>query len=259
MGRIAVAAALLIALAVSVSVVAQQGRDIYANPGNLKILAKDISSAELAATMRNFSLGLGVECSHCHDGNDEQSLAEFDFAADVKEPKAVAREMLKMVASINATVTGLNRGPDHQPVEVACVTCHRGQFRPRMIEDVLEATLAEHDGDIDAVIAKYRELREKYYGGFTFDFGEFPVSGFAFGLSGKGRPEDAIKLLQMNAEYHPESPFIQSGIGFIHHDAGRLELAAEGYRRALKLNPDDRWAAGQLREVEKLLAEKQQP
>ena len=242
----------------SVSVDAQQ-RDLFSSPKNLQVLAKDISPSELDSQMRRFKLALGVECSHCHVGTDDRGLTDFDFPSDAKEPKRIARQMVGMVAAINAMVSNLNRGPDHQAVDVTCVTCHRGNFRPVMIKDVLAASYAEHDGNIDAIIAKYRELRDKNYGGFAFDFGEFPVSALAFTLNRQGHTEDAIKLQKMNMEYHPDSPNIPSGMGFIYRQAGQLELAADAFRKSLEIDPEGRWVARQLIEVEELLAEKESP
>jgi hypothetical protein len=125
-------------------------------------------------------------------------------------------------------VSSLNRGPDHQAVGVTCVTCHRGYVRPLMMKDVLGASYAEHDGNIDAVIAKYREMRDKYYGGFAFDFGDFPVSALAFTLNNEGQ-------------------------------SGELELAADVFRKLPKIDPEGRWVAGQLAEVKELLAEMENP
>ena len=242
----------------SISVDAQQ-RDFFSSPKNLQVLPKDISPSELDSQMRRFKLALGVECSHCHVGTDDRRLTDFDFPSDAKDPKRIAREMVRMVAAINTMVSSLNRAPGHQAVEVTCVTCHRGHFRPLMIKDVLAASYAEHDGNIDAVIAKYRELRDKNYGGFAFDFGEFPVSALAFTLNRQGQPEDAIKLQKMNMEYHPDSPNIPSGMGFIYRQAGQLELAADAFRKSLEIDPEGRWVARQLVEVEELLAEMESP
>ncbi len=242
----------------SVSVNAQQ-RTFFSDPKNLQVLPGDISPSELDSQMRRFKLALGVECSHCHVGSDDRRLSDFDFPSDAKEPKRVAREMLKMLAVINSTVSSIDRGPGHQAVEVACVTCHRGNVRPLMIKDLLAATYAEHDGDIGAVIAKYRALRDENYGGFAFDFGEFPVSGLAFTLNSQGQPEDAIKLQKMNMEYHPDSPNIPSGMGFIYRETGQLELAADAFRKSLEIDPKGRWVARQLVEVEKLLADRTSP
>lgn len=250
---------LILMFGFSTIALAQQQSDIFVDPKNLQVLPGNISPADLASQMRRFKLALGVECSHCHEGTDNHSFSDFDFADDSKDTKRIAREMLQMVSAINGMVTGLNRGPDHQTVEVTCVTCHRGNSRPVMMKDVLVDTYAAHDGDIDAVITKYRELREKHYGGFAFDFGEFPVSAFAFTLNTQGQLEDAITLQKMNAGFHPDSPNIPSGMGFMYREAGHIELAADAFRQSLGIDPSGRWVARQLEEIEKLLAEKQKP
>ena len=66
---------------------------------NLQVLSRDITRAELVPIMRSFALGLGVRCEHCHvgEGND---LSKFDFAADTKPPKAIARRMMRMADRI---------------------------------------------------------------------------------------------------------------------------------------------------------------
>ena len=249
--------AFIVTSTITCAVIAQQQRDVYANPKNLQVLPKDISRDELASQMRMIKLALGVECSHCHKGSDNRSYSDFDFASEVKDTKRIAREMMRMVPVINAMVSQFNRSPDHKVVEVSCVTCHRGNNRPVMMKDVLVNTYAEHDDNIDAAIAKYHELREKNYGGFAFDFGEFPVSAFAFQLNREGQAEDAIKLQKMNAEFHPNSPNIPAGMGFIYRKAGQLELAAGAFRRSLEIDSTGRWVARQLAEVEKELSKKQ--
>jgi hypothetical protein len=221
------------------------------------VLPADTDPEELASQMRRFKLALGVECSHCHVGTDERRFSDFDFASDALETKRVAREMLRMVIAINRMVSGLNRGPDHSYVEVSCVTCHRGNARPVMIKDVMAETYAGSGGDIDAVIAQYRALRDHDYGGFAYDFGEFPVSAFAFTLNKEGHSEDAIRLQEMNQEYHPESPHIPSGMGFIYRENGQLKEAAAAFRRSLENDPSGRWVARQLAEVEAMLTEAQ--
>lgn len=214
---------------------AQERRDIYANPENLKVLPKDISSAELSATMRGFALGVGLRCSHCHVGEESQSLLEYDFAADKKEPKRIAREMIKMLASVNQSVGKIIEGADHDAVEVRCVTCHRGQDRPRLIGDVLSATLI--DGDADAAVAKYRALRDEHFGGHTFDFTEFTLSDFADNLLRQDQPEAGIALHALNIEYHPDSAMAHAYLGNAYQRQGQRELAIEYFRKGLELNP----------------------
>lgn len=95
---------------------------------NLQVLPKDIPRAELVPIMRSFALGLGVRCEHCHvgEGND---LSKFDFAADTKAPKAVARQMMRMLDRIQREDLKGVGDPARQP-KVTCFTCHRGERTP---------------------------------------------------------------------------------------------------------------------------------
>jgi hypothetical protein len=95
---------------------------------NLQVLSKDIQRPALVSVMRSFAMELGVRCEHCHvgEGND---LSKFDFAADAKAPKAVARTMMKMLVTINnESLKGVG-DPARQP-KVTCYTCHRGATKP---------------------------------------------------------------------------------------------------------------------------------
>ena len=96
---------------------------------NLQVLPKTITRAELVPIMRGFALNLGTRCEHCHvgEGND---LSKFDFAADTKPAKGVARQMLKMVAVLNAQVDGIGDPAPKGSPKITCFTCHRGALKP---------------------------------------------------------------------------------------------------------------------------------
>ena len=68
---------------------------------NLKILPKEIGRGELVGIMRDYAGALGVRCIHCHVGDDPNDLDSVDFASDAREPKRVARAMMRMVKSYN--------------------------------------------------------------------------------------------------------------------------------------------------------------
>ena len=92
---------------------------------NLQVLSKDTSPQEVIAVMRGMSQGLGVRCQYCHVGREGQPLDQFDFVSDDLDKKGVARSMLRLVRTINATLApGAASGP------VTCYTCHRGAVRP---------------------------------------------------------------------------------------------------------------------------------
>lgn len=214
---------------------AQERRDIFADPENLKVLPEDTSSAELRATMRGFARNLGLRCSSCHVGEEDQPIFDYDFAADDKALKLIARDMMRMVADINETVGDLDRGEEHQFVKVNCVTCHRGQNRPRMIEDVLAETYAE--GGVDAAIEKYMELRDRHYGGFMFDFSADRLAQIAQAF-GAAAPEDAFKVHDLNVELNPSAGAAYSGRGQAYQRAGELQNALADYRKAMEVDPN---------------------
>ena len=135
---------------------------------NLKVLPKDISRQELHSTMRGFGFALNVRCDHRHVEKTGGKKFEMDFAADDKEAKKTARVMLEMVATINRDY--ISRVSKTPPIEVQCVTCHHGLTEPRTLNSVL-AEEVDQKG-IESAVARYHDLRHKYYGSGQYDFGE---------------------------------------------------------------------------------------
>jgi photosynthetic reaction center cytochrome c subunit len=87
---------------------------------NIQVL-KGIPSLQLIPSMQFMSSSLGVECSFCH--------VEGHFEKDDKEPKQIARAMLKMMFA-------LNKDNFKDQREVTCYSCHRGLTHPVAIPDV---------------------------------------------------------------------------------------------------------------------------
>lgn len=99
---------------------------------NLKVLPNDISKDSLFGLMENYSVALGVKCSHCHVPmkNDPKKL---DFAKDEKIEKEIARGMIVMTNDINENYFKPHF-PDPKPAHVLvadCVMCHRGNPNPK--------------------------------------------------------------------------------------------------------------------------------
>ena len=99
---------------------------------NLKILPKDISDERMGMIMDAFKASLGVKCSFCHAvAADSSQGRHLDFASDAKEEKQIAREMMKMTASINANFFNFDHSTQPDTIhEVMCYTCHRGMAKP---------------------------------------------------------------------------------------------------------------------------------
>ncbi|MGH9777395.1 MAG: hypothetical protein ACRD5I_03195, partial [Candidatus Acidiferrales bacterium] len=68
---------------------------------NLQVLPKDIGKPELVRIMKGFSLTFDKNCSFCHVATDD--LSEADFAADEKETKKKARELLRWIRETQKT------------------------------------------------------------------------------------------------------------------------------------------------------------
>jgi len=184
---------------------------------NLKVLPKNIDQRTLLATMRGFAMALGVRCAYCHVAPREDApLDSIDFAKDDKRTKRAARVMLDMV---------------HPKVEVRCVTCHRGVARPRLLDDELALTLA--DSGLEAVARRYRDLRQRYYGSGSYDFREIVLTEVARSEARAGRLDNAIGLLNLNAEFNPTSAQIPAALGDVMLQKGDTAAAIAQYRTAV--------------------------
>lgn len=215
---------------------------------NLKVLPKDITRPQLIQVMRGFSMGLGVRCQFCHVGEEGASLSTFDFKSDEKPTKRTARVMMRMVHDINQSYLtqldtishshgDVSHTHDADRIEVQCVTCHRGQSRPRSMEAVMTQLVA--DSGVPAAVNGYRELKRRYYGSFAFDFRERPLNNVAADLLRQNRAADALTIISLNLELNPEAASAYQLQGDANLALGRRDPAVASYRRALELMPDN--------------------
>lgn len=199
---------------------------------NLKVLPKNIDQRTLIATMRGFALALGVRCTYCHVGPREDApLDSIDFAKDDKRTKKTARVMLDMVQHINGEHLADVPERPQPKVEVRCMTCHRGVARPRLLDDEIALVLA--DSGLAAAARRYRDLRQRYYGSGSYDFRENVVDDLARAEARAGRIDNAIGLLELNAEFNPTSPTIPFIEGEIYLQRGDTARAVAGWRAAV--------------------------
>lgn len=213
---------------------------------NLQVYPEDIDQRELIGIMRGFAGALGVRCSHCHKGPD--NLQGMDFKTDELPAKRVAREMIKMVDSINTgTLAKLDTGREAS-VEVQCRTCHHGLSVPTTIDNAIKTRL-ESDG-LESAIALYRELRERHYGGDAYDFSRNPLNSLAERLGRSDKLDDSLALLKLNLEYHPEDAYTYLVLGQIHAARGEIPDAIAATKRAIEIEPDNGWAKQTLQRLE---------
>jgi Flp pilus assembly protein TadD len=211
---------------------------------NLKVLPPAITRAELTQVMRSFATALGVRCNHCHTGGTAASLTGMDFASDAKEPKRVARAMMRMTREINARLlpeTG--RSP---VMEVRCITCHHGVTRPETLADMLRATIRK-DG-VDAALAQYRELREKHYGRAAYDFSAVTLNQVAEALM---EPDvtSAIAVQRFNLEVNPSIATSHSLLARLYLKKGDKDAARAQFERAAALDPAEPFYREQIEQL----------
>jgi len=217
---------------------------------NLQVLPKDIPRSQLQSTMRGFAFALGVRCNYCHVEKTEGKKVELTFPADDKETKKTARVMLQMVATINQDYIGKLPMPAQPPVRVQCITCHHGLAQPRTLNSVL-AEAIEQKG-LDAAMALYRDLRQKYYGSGQYDFGETSLNQLSESLLAQKKYKEALAIMEMHFDSnHPDSLWSYHMLAQAHLANGLTEKAIADYRKVLELHPDDDWAKEQVQTLSK--------
>lgn len=221
---------------------------LFDDPQNLKVLPEDITAKQLSTTMRGFAINTGSRCSTCHVGEEENDLSTYDFSLDDKEKKQKARIMISMVQDINSYLAeNLDKSSD-ELVTVDCETCHRGQAKPEMLQDVL-AKAYRSDG-LDNAISEYRSLRERYYGSHTFDFSERALMSLGERMAREDEFAAALGFLDLNLEFYPESARTLVTQGQVLAANGDTAGARESYVKALELEPDNMWTRRMLDALE---------
>jgi len=213
---------------------------------NLKVLPKDIGKRELIDVMRGFTDALGQRCSYCHVNNGT-TFQDFDFASDEKEHKDVARVMMKMTHEINGTF--LPQTHLENPVEVRCVTCHHGVNEPETLDRVFLKAF-DKDG-LDAATAKYKELRETYYGSAAYDFSSESLDQAAQVLAQERNDlDDAIAVAKLNLEFNPKAARTHLFLGQLYAAKGDKASAVASIQKALELDPGNEHAKELLDKVQ---------
>lgn len=215
-------------------------------PKNLQVL-KDFSGQRLRPVMTGFTRALGVRCTYCHVGEEGKPLSTYDFVSDVNPNKDTAREMLRMLGSINDHLKKVQPSGKTR-VNMWCHTCHQGRPRPTTLEEELKETYEE--SGIQATLARYRELRQRYYGKAGYDFSQRSLNTFGYELLGKKDYDGAIAIFRLNAEQFPGLGDVWDSLAEGYLTAGNSRLAEIYYRKSLELDPQNDNAVKKLREIE---------
>jgi len=234
----------LVALMLAATPAAAQIPDTFEN---LQVLPRDIPRAELVQLMRSFSFALNVRCEYCHEQRSPNENP--DFKSDARPAKNKAREMLRMVQTINTTL--LPRVPSRvEPrTEVGCATCHHGLAIPKSLQDTLLETIQAKGAA--AAVEQYRDLRKTTMPSGRYNFGEWEINEVARRLEEAGNRDAAQTMLEMNAEFYPESAAIDFFLGELLRARGDIDKAVAKYRAALAKAPQHEGAKRRLAELAK--------
>ncbi len=204
---------------------------------NLKVIATDTKFNVLLDTMKAFTRALGVRCSYCHVGREDQELADYNFASDDKPAKVKAREMLKMVGAINDQYLAALPMRRQPAITVSCNTCHHGISQPRTVQQVVLGAYAT--GGYTAADSTYRALRTRYYGAAAYDFGEVPLTDVAAAIQAQGSNPDAVRFYQLNIQFLPASGFALRQLGFQYLAMHDTASALGTFKKQLELQPNN--------------------
>ncbi len=211
-------------------------------PKNLQVLPKEMTRGQVVQVMRGVAMSLGVRCEYCHVEGPDKTFQTMDFANDEKETKKTAREMMKMAMDINTKyLTGTMGRTLTERTQVRCITCHHGVAKPRTLQS--EIVTSYEAGGADSAVAKYRALRERFYGRAAYDFGEMSLVEVADELGRKpDQRRDALKMLQMNLEFYPKSALTFTGLANGSLQMGDTAAAIAAYQKALEIDPENQMA-----------------
>jgi hypothetical protein len=194
--------------------------------------------ADLGAQMQGIAQALGVTCGYCHSA---------ERGSGQPEPKKdIARQMIAMTRELNAKVQAAAGKEPGATTEVQCVTCHRGVPIPRQLSEIVTKTLREKGAA--AAVEQYRDLRKQFYGRQSYDFGEDTLIGVAQPLA-NSRPDDALLLLLLNAEFNPQSAKTYAAIAFVYTRKYDDATAIKYLEKALDIEPENGVVRGQLEQL----------
>jgi hypothetical protein len=214
---------------------------------NLLVIPKDTPRPQVVQMMQAIAGSLGVQCNYCHvmEGRGGRN----DMASDEKKTKKAARGMMLLTRDINAKLPQTIGKAEGTATTVGCATCHRGVPIPKQITELV--TEAAANGGPTAGLAKYKELREKFYGGQSYDFSETGLLMTAQRANAMNKPEDALAYLEANLEYYPKSARTYLMMSQVHNAKGDKAGAIKDAQKALELDPNNAQAKTQLESLKK--------
>jgi Photosynthetic reaction centre cytochrome C subunit/Tetratricopeptide repeat len=234
----------LIAIGTASSAVAQTAPAAGQPPApppltNLKIYPKEIARPELIATMQGFVRQLGVQsqggCSYCHVGTAPQ----WDFASDANPKKDVARRMILMSREITAKLPEVTGKQASAITALRCATCHRGMAVPKVTEVALADAVAKGGGS--SAVQPYKDLRKQ-----ALDYNENALVAYAATLVNGDKADDALALLQANAELDPNHAPTYAAMAQAYAKKNDKDNQIKNLEKAVQLDPNNQQLKRQL-------------
>ena len=214
-------------------------------PENLQVLPETMSMQQVRRIMFRFTDALGENCLYCHVGQPGQPDT-FDWASDEKETKETARAMMRMVSAINDD--HIYQLPDgEESIAVNCQTCHHGLAKPQLLEDLLTDHFSEHG--VEETLVKYSDLRQEYYGGFSYNFQAGTLNVLAQRLLGQQEVEAAQSFLELNLSMYPNSSDAYALMAESEVMLENTEAAIMHLEKVLELDPENRRAKARLSQL----------
>jgi tetratricopeptide (TPR) repeat protein len=208
-------------------------------------MAQQAAGGDNMVNMQAIAQGLGVTCEYCHSG-PRGALAPARAEGQPPGKQEIARAMITMTRDINAKIAAASGKEAAQTTRVTCITCHRGVAIPGQLSDIISKT-AFKDGP-EMAVAQYRELRARYYGRQSYDFGEETLLTSAEQLI-RVKPAIAIPLLRLNLEFYPKSVRSYAQIAYAYTRTLDDEAAIATLEKALELEPENGMLKGQLEQL----------
>jgi tetratricopeptide (TPR) repeat protein len=197
-----------------------------------------LQGQDVAANMREIAQSLGVTCNYCHSA---------ERGSGQPEPKKdIARAMMAMTRDLNTKVQEATGKPPAEATRVTCVTCHRGVAIPGQLTDILNKTYRARG--VAEAVAQYRDLRKRYFGRQSYDFGEETLISVAQLISNKS-PDDAIALLQVNLEFNPQSVRTLTALAYAYTRKLDDTSAIANLEKAHEIEPENGIVNGQLEQL----------
>lgn len=214
-------------------------------PKNLQVFPPEMKGERLRAPMVGFTRALGVRCSHCHVGREGEPLSTYDFASDDNPNKERAREMLRMLGTINDHLNKIEPS-EATRVNMWCHTCHRGRPRPTTLEEELQLAFAT--GGEAAVVARALELRDpEERRGMHSPARE--TASFAHEMAETKHLQAGLAVTDLLVAMEPGSALAWATSGDLLAAKGDSIRAVAAYERALELEPGDSRIEAKLREL----------